>query len=187
MVDERRFDAVFAPLLDSTKRMLDRAVMVRSSRSLVVLASLAGCFALAHGSASAVAGAPSAARLEAATALFKRYVALEQSFDPAAADLYADEAKIQNTRRYPSGEVKVMSLPAAKYKALIRSVMPAAKARGDRNSYSDVKYTTESDGIRVSAKRYSELKKYTSPLSILVKPTANGQWLIFEEMSESQP
>jgi hypothetical protein len=110
--------------------------------------------------------------LEAATALFKRYVALEQSFDPAVADLYADDAKIQNTRRYPSGEVKVMSLPAAKYKALLRSVMPAAKARGDRNSYSDVKYTTESDGIRVSAKRYSELKKYTSPLSILVKPTA---------------
>jgi len=160
--------------------------MLRSPRSTPFIAVLFALFALSQ-AVPALAGAPSPARLKAAQALFDKYVALEQAFDPAAADLYADEAKIQNTRRYPSGEVKVMSLPAPKYKALIRSVMPSAKARGDKNSYTDVKCAAEGEGARITAKRYSELKKYTSPLSLFVKPAAGGQWLIFEELSESQP
>jgi hypothetical protein len=31
------------------------------------------------------------------------------------------------------------------------------------------------------------LKKYESPYSILVGPDANGDWRIFEELSESRP
>jgi hypothetical protein len=119
--------------------------------------------------------------------LFERYVALEKAFDPAAADLYADEAVIQNKRKYPDGQVKTMTMPAPRYKALIRSAMPAAKARDDRNTYSDVRYSAEGAGVRITAQRFSELKKYTSPLSMLVKPDARGAWLIYEELSESQP
>jgi hypothetical protein len=119
--------------------------------------------------------------------LFERYVALEKAFDPAAADLYSDDAVIQNRRKYPDGNVKTMSLPAPKYKALIRSAMPAAKARNDSNSYSDIRYVPEGAGVRITAQRFSELKKYTSPLSLLVKPDAKGTWLIYEELSESQP
>jgi hypothetical protein len=114
-------------------------------------------------------------------------VALEKAFDPAAADLYADEAVIQNKRKYPDGQVKTMSMPAPRYKALIRSAMPAAKARNDRSTYSDVRYSAEGAGVRITAQRFSELKKYTSPLSMLVKPDARGAWLIYEELSESQP
>ena len=131
--------------------------------------------------------AATAAAIAEARRLFKRYVALEQAFDPAAADLYADEAVIQNKRKYPDGQVKTMSMPAPKYKALIRSAMPAAKARNDRSTYSDVRYSAEGAGVRITAQRFSELKKYTSPLSMLVKPDARGAWLIFEELSESQP
>jgi hypothetical protein len=119
--------------------------------------------------------------------LFDRYVALEHAFDPAAADLYADEAVIQNKRKFPDGQVKTMTLPAPRYKALVRSAMPAAKARNDRNTYSDVRYSAEGAGVRITAQRFSELKKYTSPLSMLVKPDARGTWLIYEELSESQP
>jgi len=119
--------------------------------------------------------------------LFERYVALEHAFDPAAADLYADEAVIQNRRKYPDGQVKTMALPAPRYKALIRAAMPAAKAKNDRNTYSDVRYLPEGGGVRITAKRFSEMKKYTSPLSLLVKADARGVWLIHEELSESQP
>jgi len=48
-------------------------------------------------------------------------------------------------------------------------------------------YSDERDGIRVKAVRYSVLKKYESPLAILVAPDGHGKWLIREEISESQP
>src|SRR5215211_5645227 len=76
--------------------------------------------------------------LAQAKRVFNEYVSREQAFDPAVADLYADEALIQNRRSYPHGQVKVLQMPAPKYKELIRSAMPLAKSRGDKNSYSDV-------------------------------------------------
>ena len=119
--------------------------------------------------------------------LFDRYVKLEQDFNPAAADLYADDAVIKNRRIYPNGQVREMTFPATQYKALVRQAMPLAKARGDTNSYSDVTFTQEGDGVRIRATRFSNLKQYSSPLSLLVRPGKNGEWLSREELSESQP
>lgn len=119
--------------------------------------------------------------------LFERYVALEHAFDPAVADLYSDDAKIQNTRTYPTGDKRTLTIPALDYKKLIRGAMPLAKARGDTSSYSDVKYTAEGDRVRITCTRFSGLKKYSSPLSLLVGADKDGNWLIFEEISESQP
>jgi hypothetical protein len=124
---------------------------------------------------------------EAAKALFDRYVKLEAAFDPGAADLYADDAVIKNKRTYPDGQVREMALPAAQYKSLIRQAMPLAKARGDTNSYSEITFANEGSGVRIRATRYSHLKKYSSPISLLVAPGAGGRWLIREELSESRP
>ena len=126
-------------------------------------------------------------QLAQAKKLFEKYVALEHSFDPKAADLYDDKAVIQNKRTYPSGEVKVMTIPAPKYKQIIRDVMPLAKARGDISTYSNLKYSVEGTKVRITSTRYSELKKYSSPLSLLAGPNAQGEWVIYEELSESQP
>jgi hypothetical protein len=119
--------------------------------------------------------------------LFDRYVALERVFDCTQANLYSDVAKIQNTRTYPGGEKRTLTLPAAEYKNLIRIGMPLAKARGDTSTYSDIKYAPEGDRVRITSVRFSELKKYSRPLSMLVGPDKDGKWLIFEEISESQP
>ena len=124
---------------------------------------------------------------DAARQLFEQYVALGHAYDPAIADLYADDAFIKNKRTYPTGEVRELTMPAGKYKALIRQAMPLAKARGDRNTFSDVSYAPEGSRVRIRASRFSELKKYTSPITLLVGPSANGQWLIYEEVSESRP
>jgi hypothetical protein len=125
--------------------------------------------------------------LEDARQCFDRYVALTGGFDPSVADLYSDDAKIQNTRILPDGEQRVMTLPATAYKALIRQAMPLAKARGDTNKYSDIKVSKEGDKVRVTATRHSELKKYSSPLSLLLGRAKDGGWLIHEELSESWP
>lgn len=120
-----------------------------------------------------------------ATALFERYVALGAKFDPALADLYADDAVIKNTRHLADGTKREMALPAPAFKDLVRKAMPIAKQRGDTNKFSDVTFKAEGAAVRVTATRYSELKKYSSPLSLLVGKR-DERWLIIEEISESK-
>lgn len=119
--------------------------------------------------------------------LYERYVALSHAFDARVADLYADTAVIRNKRTYPTGQVRELSIPAPQYKELIRSVMPAAKARGDRSTYSGLKFAVEGKGVRITGTRYSELKGYSSPVSVLVEPSDSGKWQIVEELTESRP
>lgn len=153
-------------------------------RMKIVTAMLAACVV-----ASAMASEPADdSRIQAAKTLFDRYVSLEHAYDPAQADLYADDAAIKNVRRYPTGQVRELELKGAEYKALLRQAMPIAKARGDRSTYSEVTYHVNEDGsVTIEASRYSELKDYTSPLKITVAPDENGEWRIVEELSESQP
>jgi len=131
--------------------------------------------------------AQSTAPVEQAKALFTRFVEMEQAYDTAIADLYADDAVIKNKRTYPTGEVRELTIPPAQYKQLIRQAMPLAKTRGDRSTYSKCGYTAEGANVRITCSRYSELKKYTSPYALLVGPNRAGQWRILEELSESRP
>jgi hypothetical protein len=145
-----------------------------------VLAALAVAFLF-------VAGGAWAGPVDEAKLLFERYVALWQAFAPEVSDLYADDALIRNKRTYPTGQVRELTLPAAQYKALIRQAMPMARSRGDRSSYSDMTFEPEGPGVRVRGTRLSHLKQYASPISLLLAPGADGQWLIREELSESRP
>src|SRR5262249_23639104 len=119
--------------------------------------------------------------------LWERYVVLERSFDVAIAELYADGALIENTRRYPNGQTRTIRIPVDEYRRLIRAAMPLAKARGDLNRYSAVKVTPEGKNVRITAVRYSELKKYESPISLLVGRDRIGRMAILEERGESRP
>jgi hypothetical protein len=124
--------------------------------------------------------------VEEARAFFDQFVRLEQAYDVRVADLYADNAVIKNRRTYPTGEVRELTFPAAKYKELIRQGMPLARQRGDRSTYSRCSYEPEGARVRISCSRYSELKKYSSPYTLLVGRARTG-WLILEELSESRP
>ena len=173
--------------------------MTRDARALVAVLALAAALS---GSAAGVrpsdaasdpAPAPAAetkstrAEFKPARQLFERYDALSAAFDTTVADLFSDSAMIQNTRRYPDGTSKVLTLPAPAYKDLIRKVMPLARARDDRNSYSRVTYVAEGPNVRIAGQRTSTMKKSTSPFSLLVGADEKGKWLILEEITESQP
>ena len=122
-----------------------------------------------------------------AETLFKNYQSLGDSFDPALADLYCDSALIRNVRTYPDGQKRTLELPAARYKELVRAAMPLAKSSGDFSTFSDLAYVEEADRVRITATRYSVLKKYSSPMSLLVGACDGGDWAILEELSESRP
>lgn len=136
----------------------------------------------------ALAGLAQAQPVEkSATQLFQRYVALSRAYDAGLIELFDDNAVITNKRIYPNGEVREVTLPAAQYKRMLRKALPLARERGDRSTYSGVRYTREGERVRISALRYSELKKYSSPLVLVVGPAPGGGWLIYEEHSESRP
>jgi len=130
---------------------------------------------------------PARSPVEEATAFFRRFVDLEQAYDTRVADLYADDAVIRNKRHYPTGEVRDLIFPAPKYKALIRQAMPLAKSRGDRSTYSQCTYEPHDSRVRITCARYSELKKFTSPYTLVIGPDRSGAWQIWEELSESRP
>ena len=136
---------------------------------------------------SACAAPPQNNATKQAAAVFAKYTALEHSFDQAMADLYCDSALIRNTRKYPTGQTRTLEFPSPKYKALIRVGMPIAKVRGDYATYSEVSYSPEGKNVRVRTTRYSALKKYSSPMSLLVGSCNVGAWSVLEEIGESQP
>ena len=129
---------------------------------------------------------PLPAQYEQAAKVFETYQALEVQFDPAIAALYAHDAHIQITRRYLFGAPRVITLSMDEYRALMETGLPLAKALDDRNTYSDVHYTSEGTNVRIQATRYSHRKDYFSPFSLLVGPNASGTWYILEEIGESQ-
>ena len=147
--------------------------------ALLLLTGLAGLVA--------AQGAPSADARAKAEQLWNRYVALEAAFDPAVADLYADDAVIRNRRTYANGEVREANVAGAQYKTLVRQAIPLAKAKNDTSRYSACTYADENGRVRIVCSRFSVLKNYTSPISVVVGPGPRGAWLIFEELSESRP
>ena len=124
--------------------------------------------------------------IDAAKQLFAQYVALERAYDPSVADLYADDALIKTRRKPPMGDPVDVIVPAPKYKTQLRELASVAKVRGDRNTYSAVTYSPEGELVRINASRFSGSRKQASPFRLLVGPSPGGQWLIYEELSESQ-
>jgi hypothetical protein len=122
-----------------------------------------------------------------ARTFFARFVEISHAFDPALTDLYADEGRIVSVRKYPDGTERKFEMKGAEYKSLIREAMPTAKARGDISTFTDVSYQRDGTRVRIRATRYSALKQYSSPYSLLVGPDASGQWLIYEERSSTRP
>jgi hypothetical protein len=155
--------------------MIQRVVMV-----VVAINCAAAAFAQ-----SGVKGRPG--DVATARALFDKYVAMERAFDPGLPDLYAADALIWNRRTYPTGQVRELTIPAGQYKELMRQSLPLAKAQNDTSRYSDCSYEPEAERVRIKCTRYSERKNYSSPIELLVGPGSTGEWLVFEELSASQP
>jgi len=115
---------------------------------------------------------------------FDRFVTLSRAYDPAVADLYADDATIQTVQRNADNTPRTVRYIGEPYKRLIRQRMPLARQRGDRDSYSNVSVTAEGRRMRVRCTRYNELKRVASPFE-LVLVRSGDSWQIIEEYSES--
>jgi hypothetical protein len=120
-----------------------------------------------------------------AKALLAKYISTYHAFDHAVVDLYDDDAVIENTRTYTSGETRKLAVPAAEYKALLRKSLALAKASGDRSRYTQPRFFEEAGAVRIEITRYSELTKATTPMVLLVAPDKSGRWLVVAELTVS--
>lgn len=99
-------------------------------------------------------------------------------------NLLADSARIVMTRRYPDGQTQTMEMTGADMKDLAGVAGCAAKARGDRSSYSDTTFEEDADGtVLISSTRYAHSKNYSSPAYFRVGLNAQNQLrFIYMEM-----
>jgi hypothetical protein len=138
--------------------------------------------AISSGPVAAQTPAPSSAH-----ELWDDFVELGTGFDPALADLYADDAVIHLTRRYPDGRTRTLELTGKEYKPMVRQAMPIARNRGDLDVYSDVKFEILGERTRITATRYGTLKKYRAPHELIVGSAGSSGWKILQETGESGP
>lgn len=126
--------------------------------------------------------------IEEAKEFFQNLIKLGEEFDSKLADLYSDEAVIKTKRIYPTGQEKEMEIPVGRYRQMIKMSMPVAKHRGDISKFDNVEYEVKEDGyVKITTRRYSVLKDYYSTYYILIGKNERGQWLIYEEYSETRP
>jgi len=84
------------------------------------------------------------------------------------------------------GGARELSFKGDKWKTMIRLGMPLAKITGDTNRLDDVTARKVGDDVVISAQRYSLLKGYRSPFTLVVRKSADA-WRIVEEKSETRP
>ena len=123
--------------------------------------------------------------LNAAKAVYDRYVQHVCNFDAGLAELYAEEALIRMTRNYPDGTSQTKTVPSGRHKQFVRTILPIAKQRGDTCRFSEAEYEqVGKDQVRIKVKQYSDLGKYWSDVSLMVVKVGD-KWLITEDLTIS--
>lgn len=119
--------------------------------------------------------APSA---EGARAFVESCFALAREFDARYVDCYGDDSRISYRG------ARDADLSGAEFRDLLKRSLPAAKLRGDRSIFRDLRIEPEGSSFRVRATRYSELYAYESPWEALVGADSTGAWRILRETVE---
>lgn len=91
----------------------------------------------------------------------ERFQQLQENFDPRVVELFADDAVIRTRRAGSDGKTKEIKFTGSQYKNLMKKVLPLAKQRNDRHSFSNLAIKEENGLFRVTAYRRSHLKCYT--------------------------
>lgn len=123
-----------------------------------------------------------------ARAFFDRHAELENDFDPALLNNFADTAVIKVTQVDASGKSVMEERRIAVYRAEQLKALPVAKQKLDTHQYADVKVEPGKGGrAMVSGRRISTLSKSSAPFYFVVKTSGDKQWKIVEAWSEAQP
>ena len=137
---------------------------------------------------SLLADAEANTDIAGARAFFDHHAELENDFDPAQLDNFADNAVIKVTLVDPSGKSVMEERRIAVYRTEQLKALPVAKQKLDTHQYTDVKVEAGKGGrAMVSGRRVSTLSKASAPFYFVVKTSGDKQWKIVEAWSEDTP
>jgi hypothetical protein len=120
-----------------------------------------------------------AASIASAKALFAKYIKLERAFDPALGDLYAPNAQVI---AFGVGGQK-LSFDGGMMKEMLKTSMPAAKAKNDTVEYKNVSYLADGQFVTIKATRHSNLKNADTPYRLVVASRDGKNWYIVQEVA----
>jgi len=120
-------------------------------------------------------------------AFFDHHAELENDFDPAFLDNYAENAVIKVAGVDASGKPVTEERKISDYRAELIKALPAAKQKLETHQYSDIKIEPGKDGrATVSGKRTSTLSKASTPFYVVVR-SSGASWKIVEAGSQPAP
>ncbi|GEM_PF-1363261 len=117
---------------------------------------------------------------------FAEWQALGTAYDPAVADLYLPDARLQARRTRADGQVQVLTLDGQQWRDMVAMLMKEAQAVGDQDTFTQVKLTREDAGWRVTAHRANNVKcTLDTAFNQLWVQDAEGSWRIREEQMDT--
>jgi hypothetical protein len=122
--------------------------------------------------------------VDSATEFFENYQTLSKRFDPAVAELFAEDGKLLSTRLGRDGTRQELSMPFANIKPMLPKLMNAAKASGDVSEYSNVQVELlDEEKAKITATRFSGLNCFSDDSYYMVVRDDAGDIEIVEEYS----
>ena len=115
--------------------------------------------------------------------LFEKFVARGNDYDQSLADLYAEEAKILLLQQTDEGGLRRVSVAGTDFKELVPRILPKAAKAGEKNTFSDVTFSERGSRVRIDALRTSTPQGFQVPHILVVGPSPQGDWLIYEEVT----
>ncbi len=121
-----------------------------------------------------------------ALAQFNKYVQAANNYSDAVEQMYSPTAKIIRQVIKPDGSTANATTDTQTYIRQMHLSSAAAKIKGYKNTYTDVKVTPVANGYKVSALRQpgtdpDRLKTYQ-----VWQKDAKGKWLIVEELMQTK-
>jgi len=116
-------------------------------------------------------------------AFWAHVLQLVDEYDPAVADLYADDAVVKNVLVDANGKKRENSMEPARFKALLRTQLPRLRGTGRHSVYSGCTYTPVAQGLRIECERRPGPQEPAHHVSVRVSKDALGRWRIREEIS----
>jgi hypothetical protein len=116
-------------------------------------------------------------------AFWEHVLHLVDQYDPAVADLYADDAVLKNVFVDANGKKRETSMEPARFKALLRAQLPPLRGSGRHSVYSACTYAPVVQGLRIECERRPGPQEPAHHVSVLVSRDVRGRWQIREEIS----
>lgn len=110
---------------------------------------------------------------------FKTYEQYEKIFDDKITKFFSDDAIIVINSDNIFDEKRKLEITGNEYKELILSTLEYAKNTGNFYKYSKIKFSSiKENQIKISGDRYSVLKKYYSPFTMILNIIKRNQIVI---------